>query len=113
MIRLHEEFNTNESDKLIESINYYLARISKFIDKCDSNYTELSHIIPTRLDKIADDKIKDETYKQICSCLQSSLKYFKTLDDVLDGEVLASNLDRCERCGKDSIIDILTDANRS
>ena len=113
MIRLHEDFNTQKSDEIIESINYYLARISKFIDKRSADYAELQQKLSERLDRIPDDRTKDEIYKVICSRLHESLEYFKTLDDVLDGEVYASNLDRYEWYGEDSIIDILTDANRN
>ena len=112
MIRLYEEFNTKESDELIESINHYLARISKFIDRRSADYTELQQKLSERLNRIPDDETKDEIYKVICSRLDESLKYFKTLYDVLGDDIYARNLDRYEWYGRDSIIDILTDANK-
>ena len=107
---IKEEFNTKESDELIESINHYLARISKFIDRRSADYTELQQKLSERLDKIPDDGTKDEIYKVICSRLDESLEYFKTLYNVLDDDIYASNLDRYEWYGKDSIINTLTDA---
>lgn len=107
MIKLNEEFNTQKSDEIIESINYYLARISKFIDKRSADYAELQQKLSERLNRIPDDETKDEVYKVICSCLDESLEYFKTLYDVLDNDVYASNLDRYEWYGMDSLIDMI------
>jgi len=104
---IKEEFNTKESDELIESINHYLARISKFMDRRSDDYTELQQKLSERLDRIPNDGTKDEIYKVICSRLDESLEYFKTLYNVLDNDIYASNLDRYEWYGKDSIIDMI------